>query len=377
MIASPQLILSGMETPVNLAAFTLALAAAFHLHKSWKSIFVTGVLIGLTCLARVDNLIMTPAFALILLYRNGILQSGDRFSRTLRSMLCLITPILFIFGPYVVSNMLVFGHALPISGEVKSTLQSHHAEAIGGRFSLAYLMETTRATIQQYSTIFNNHLMMLLIAFSPVTLLARAVLAVGLLLLVITIWKRRKLRLSTNEYRALLPLSIAGVVVLNTLFHTWILFFQLGERNASVLNWYYVPEYILLSIMLGFLMQGIARLLRADTGQFYRVTGLALIASLLVSMGVFIWHFEHPAGVQPLLAHYRATQWANEQIPDSDIIGAFNAGVVGYFSDATVINLDGLMNDDEILHLVRSKGSYADYLIRHNIGWVMDYTGIN
>jgi hypothetical protein len=48
--------------------------------------------------------------------------------------------------------------------------------------------------------------------------------------------------------------------------------------------------------------------------------------------------------------------------------------VVGYFSDATVINLDGLMNDDEILDVAQGKANITEYIDRHHIDWIMDYT---
>jgi hypothetical protein len=51
--------------------------------------------------------------------------------------------------------------------------------------------------------------------------------------------------------------------------------------------------------------------------------------------------------------------------------------VIGYFSDAVVINLDGLMNDHEILAIAHGTGELDDYITRHNIGWVMDYADAN
>ncbi len=381
LISSPQLVLSGMETPANPAMFTLSLAALLRIRtQAWKATSAAGILVGLTCLARVDNLVLAPAFALILICRNGtliILTTRGGLGDAIRSIIWLAVPIILIVCAYVAFNVSAFGHALPISGEIKSTLQSHYADALGGRFSPPYLIETTQAAILHYATIINSILTMLLISFSPLTLIVRGALALGLLLLVIVIWKRRKLRPPMQESQPSFSTIIMGLVILNVLFHTWLLFFQLGKRNASVLNWYYVPEYILITVLLGLILPRIEQLLKTDSGRSYRIATIVLIASMMVSIGMFIWHFQHPVGVQPLLSHYRATEWANEHVPDDDVIGSFNAGVIGYFSEAVVINLDGLMNDKEILAIALGKARLGEYIIRHNIRWVMDYAGTN
>ena len=39
--------------------------------------------------------------------------------------------------------------------------------------------------------------------------------------------------------------------------------------------------------------------------------------------------------------------WANENLPPDSVIGSFDAGVLGYFSDLPVVNLDGLVNSFE------------------------------
>jgi hypothetical protein len=47
-------------------------------------------------------------------------------------------------------------------------------------------------------------------------------------------------------------------------------------------------------------------------------------------------------------------------------VGAWNAGIIGYYQGGTVINLDGLVNDGIYPWVVRN--DLAGYLAEHNIG---------
>lgn len=53
------------------------------------------------------------------------------------------------------------------------------------------------------------------------------------------------------------------------------------------------------------------------------------------------WHSFHRG-------HMLLAVWLRDNTPRDAVVGAFNAGIVGYFSDRTVINLDGVMNNAAI-----------------------------
>ncbi|TGM85447.1 hypothetical protein [Leptospira licerasiae] len=52
-------------------------------------------------------------------------------------------------------------------------------------------------------------------------------------------------------------------------------------------------------------------------------------------------------------------------------VGAWNAGIISYFSKASVVNIDGLAND-EIFSFIR-RNSLFDYLKSNNIDYLIDY----
>lgn len=69
-------------------------------------------------------------------------------------------------------------------------------------------------------------------------------------------------------------------------------------------------------------------------------------------------------------AIWEGAQRANQQVPPGERIGAFNAGLLGYACDRTVVNLDGLANDD-ILG-IEGVTSIYDYVRGERITWMID-----
>jgi hypothetical protein len=376
-IATSQLTLTGMETTANLAIFTIALAAVLRLSRPtlWRTVGA-GCLVGLTCLGRVDNLIMTPAFALLMLWRAGLLMqisSRHGLRRAAQPALWLALPVVVIFGVYIALNMTTFGRPLPVSGDVKSTHETARVEESGGRFSLNNLSETTRDAVSHYKNIANNYIYTPLLSFSLLTFSLRYVLAILLVVFsLFVLWRRRRIgmpRFSLSREMLFVLLFVTGI----TFLHTWLLFFQVGEHWAGGLNWYYVPEYLLFTVFLGLLLHGCARLYNNER-VIYQTASIGVMGLTLVSFAVMVNPYQPPSRPIPLLYHYQATQWVNTNLSSNSIIGSFNSGVVGYFSDAPVINLDGLMNDEEILQVIRGEKRIFDYVNQHHITVLMDYT---
>jgi hypothetical protein len=283
MIASPQLILSGMEISANLAFFTLALAAVLQVRQiKFLPTLGAGILVGLACLGRVDNLIMTPAFAVILLWSNGTLEElRQSWRRALLSVFWLALPIVLILSFYLLFNISTFGHPLPVSGTVKSVLQERFvAEPMGGRFGIPYFLLTTQDTLRNVIHILNNYFGMPLLSFSSLTWIPRYAMVACLLVLIIVFVSRRKfLRLFRVGWLNATHWAIIAIALI-TLFHSWMLFFTLGVQNAGALNWYFVPEYLFLTFLIGLVLWSIGRIFRIHD-QIYRAV-IGILTTLLV-----------------------------------------------------------------------------------------------
>jgi hypothetical protein len=72
---------------------------------------------------------------------------------------------------------------------------------------------------------------------------------------------------------------------------------------------------------------------------------------------------------------YHAAQWiAENSLPDT-VFAAWNTGQLGYFSDRTFINLDGVINSvDYYERVLRGSVPLADYLVENKVDYIVDYS---
>jgi hypothetical protein len=75
--------------------------------------------------------------------------------------------------------------------------------------------------------------------------------------------------------------------------------------------------------------------------------------------------------------HYQRMQiseWIKDNLEEDAILAAWSAGELGYFSDRTVINMDGLINSyDYYTTVLKGDMSYREYLKAKNVTYVIDY----
>ena len=72
-------------------------------------------------------------------------------------------------------------------------------------------------------------------------------------------------------------------------------------------------------------------------------------------------------GAEPL---YAAAGWMRAHLPAGATVGAWNAGILAFFSDRRVVNLDGLVNSRAFARSYRH--DLCAYLDREGIAWVVD-----
>lgn len=68
----------------------------------------------------------------------------------------------------------------------------------------------------------------------------------------------------------------------------------------------------------------------------------------------------------------RAASWIRGQLAEGEPIGSWNAGVVAYYCDCNVVNLDGLVNDYAFYREVIQSERMPAYLAREHIHWLVD-----
>ncbi|MDX2076798.1 MAG: hypothetical protein SFZ02_10230 [bacterium] len=158
-----------------------------------------------------------------------------------------------------------------------------------------------------------------------------------------------------------------------------------------VISWWFYERYTLpiaeiVSILMLCVVYG--ALLRLRLG---RATGIVITSIVLVMNGVIFWgnfatlyddyawigtHLpiigdNIPQPPQPRSGFYEAAVWMNENVPPDAKIGAFQSGVIVYYTHAQVINLDGKVNADA--HRAMTEGQMWDYICEQQLDYVVDW----
>ena len=133
-------------------------------------------------------------------------------------------------------------------------------------------------------------------------------------------------------------------------------------------KWYFVSFGILISILAVVVLEHLrARWQFAERTK--QLTALAL-TGLIAFLFFTWWHKELTDPALQQREMYAAALWLDENLPDARV-GVFNAGIIGYFSSAGVINLDGLVNNDAYAAM-KERRLYG-YLRDANITHVADF----
>jgi hypothetical protein len=98
--------------------------------------------------------------------------------------------------------------------------------------------------------------------------------------------------------------------------------------------------------------------------------GLNLMLFMLYMHGFWGW-INIRDDIEQRAGFYEAAVWLNENVPADARIGAFQSGVIVYYTDATVINLDGKVNADA--HDAMTGGRMWDYICEQNLDYVVDW----
>jgi hypothetical protein len=263
---------------------------------------VLGVLLGLLFLSRLDNVFLIGCFVIGLWLRDRDWRLG---------LSCVICAA--IGGAYIASNLVNFGHMMPISGAIKSAAYRHtyFAGALGvnGLISLAGAG-----------------------GLGVVNLLRRS--------------RPRSYRIAMIALSAGVVLQSLYVVALTYGDTTWV--------------WYYVPGYLCLALLAA---EGTDWLQSVGAGS----SGKALLAlSVLVSLGVASLKFFVNSSLHDPTAsggHWRDT-WMEtiaRTLPhDGSILVVFDQpGLFAYGTSHPVFSLDGLTGNYALEALLERQGMYS------------------
>ncbi|PJF31652.1 MAG: hypothetical protein CUN52_02445 [Phototrophicales bacterium] len=102
------------------------------------------------------------------------------------------------------------------------------------------------------------------------------------------------------------------------------------------------------------------------------INGMLLIQNYRLFTNEYRWIFDPAINhTAPRSGFYEAAIWLNENVPADSRIGAFQSGVMVYYADAPVINLDGKVNADA--HRAMTEGRMWDYICDQQLDYIVDW----
>jgi hypothetical protein len=165
------------------------------------------------------------------------------------------------------------------------------------------------------------------------------------------------------------PLRWLELGLLVLLVHAALLRVWVGEMFHDAL-WYYSATNALAGVGVAYLLFECCRGAAARAA-WVRI-GVAIFALRLAYSGWLLTQAPAAEAVAPV--RQAAAAWIQQHVRSGERVAAWNAGELSYFSGATLINLDGLVNDAEFCReMVIGRGSMDAYLSRQNVDWVVDY----
>ncbi|MBN1977761.1 MAG: hypothetical protein JW918_10195 [Anaerolineae bacterium] len=375
---SPYIIsgVNGLETPIQ--AFLLILIVTLYLEswrfalidpdtstqrRSWIA-FGLGLLLGLLVLVRVDSLVFVAMLLADLILRFVLYLRHDRTRVRVLWGVALVGIVVFVAQlPWFAAS---WGHTgrLAFDSGAATRLYSR-AHFAGDNIFITHLFGLIPYLQLRTVTSFLPWSAMMPFRYFVISVLA----LVGVYLLAY--------RTGKIQFEVLAFIKDSAFL--------W--FYGVGLLGAYVFyqftmwNWprYFYPLGMLGLILLSVWVEAIYSSLQ---NVFLANRPLGSIVYALLCIGfVVTLPFSLPADINPLLAHpadwftktqYNAAAWLKGNTPVDARIGAFQSGILGYYSDRQVVNLDGVVNYAAIPYNV--SGDTAIYLANEDVDYFVEWS---
>jgi hypothetical protein len=186
---------------------------------------------------------------------------------------------------------------------------------------------------------------------------------------------RSRVTLPDPQDRLRVFLNLWGCLLVGELlYHVYIA--VSGVVYIEYFAWYRSPSFIFWLITASLIALFVLDHLNV-AGNSAAIHRWAPIGASLVIFALAIYMFARSVNFTSKLysARYDAALWIAENSPPDAVFAAWNAGQLGFFSNRTFINLDGVINSvDYYERVLRGPVSLTDYLFENSVDYIVDYS---
>ena len=200
--------------------------------------------------------------------------------------------------------------------------------------------------------------------------LALVLLALSGILFVIL--ARLAIRDHSDEMRAFLNLW-SCLLVGEAIYYVYVALS--GVEYTPYFIWYRSPSFIFWiltgSLIAFFALERLQRIRPSSASLKWAPVGLSLV---IFAVAIYMFARSINFASKLYAARYDAALWIAENSAPDTVFAAWNAGQLGFFSNRTFINLDGVINSvDYYERVLRGSVSLTDYLAENKVDYIVDY----
>ncbi len=368
---------NGLET--SLALFLFVWSVYFYIknirgadNPSLRNFIMLGVLLGLTMLARVDEIILILAIVLDYLC---LLRRRSAPPRALTGVFALVSAVIVVFLPWLIFNYIQMGTIMMDSGRATRFLSLAYAPF----FNIIPAADPGPSPGYSFYEYQVFHSISVLKLVPPLQALYRILDRIGGSLGGLRIWQfagtiglmgflgfvtscfvKSRRNPGYNKLKELNFLLVFSVLLICAYsFYVFGFFFFIR---------YYYPIYFVLCIYVGILIDKIFGGVMAARSSWIRRTAF-------VFTGIYVFLFAYMSYSQafrskPVYCFYDVAKWAEIHTNKAETIGAFQCGAIGYLSGRRVVNLDGKVNRRAMEAI--QKGNLMKYVEAEGVDVIMD-----
>ncbi|MCL4255365.1 MAG: hypothetical protein KJ043_16515, partial [Anaerolineae bacterium] len=379
--------INGMETTLSTCATLLMLMMFVRLYRkpSRKNALILGVGMGLAFLARVDAsmLILWLVIAIALFPPTR----GERIATIFR--IGVVSAI--IISPWAVFTLAQGKFILPESGSAvrAHTLYTGQPDQLPPPLSVSAALNGEPAFALYYGqkmTQFTSELAKQMYPFAMGIPQSDSIFSENINLRVVNI------NINHGTFFVIMGYLLIGGVTLFTrsrmVIGLWVItalwmVTAIILYSFVVISWWFYERYTLpiaevvsilaLCIVYAFLIRlNVKKWILGILFIILEINSLILFTNYSLFSREYGWISDPTINdTAPRSGFYEATVWLNENVPSDARIGAFQSGVIVYYTDATVINLDGKVNADA--HHAMTEGRMWDYICEQQLDYVVDW----